>query len=618
MSYIISGLNIQNISEYDPSQQYLQYDIVDFQLITGRSVYPSYTGLGNTGLAFWFNNDLLEDFQTDSNFLVTGWVNKVQLSGNLYQDDPDITKRPYVDFNENYINVNSNQFLTGTGFNLSSQTLFLCFNAAPSAANNDSVNLLQIDKELNFSNSGYLKISGEDKLGSAKIWLDDSSHNARCSIYNTPNIITLVQNPFPSSGPANIKIRQNGFEIGQYNNFYSGWMSGFLSLSGNSNSQGVAYYDLFSFSGALSETEINYYEKYLFEKYFTNGGLYFAKQNVPVSEAYSPITYTGQSYWTQDIDDLFSLNYGSNASFSAKLSALNFGDGYKTNVSRNINSLNASFNLEYDGLTDKQAKALITFFENTPEAPVKSLYEGYRGVNINLFSPYKQNAELYFLDINHSTPYNNINKISIAAESLFESSLNYKGMFVELDEKNIRTYSDTLSNFTYNDVVYFESSDFNKRGYYFYTGADTTSRISPTNNPTGANSYFTKDFYFKTDIDYNITEKIRVITNELNGSTKQYVKDGINYNILEFDLSFTKRSNKEALAILKFLDDKAGFKTFNYTLQQPYNKTITVYCPEWNHTYNFYDNNNISVKFIEFKGAAILETDFNTKIDFVS
>ena len=87
---------------------------------------------------------------------------------------------------------------------------------------------------------------------------------------------------------------------------------------------------------------------------------------------------------------------------------------------------------------------------------------------------------------------------------------------------------------------------------------------------------------------------------------------------MEFDLSFTKRSNKEALAILKFLDDKAGFKTFNYTLQQPYNKTITVYCPEWNHTYNFYDNNNISVKFIEFKGAAILETDFNTKIDFVS
>lgn len=618
MSYIISGLNIQNISEYDPSQQYLQYDIVDFQLITGRSVYPSYTGLGNTGLAFWFNNDLLEDFQTDSNFLVTGWVNKVQLSGNLYQDDPDITKRPYVDFNENYINVNANQFLTGTGFNLSSQTLFLCFNAAPSAANDDSVNLLQIDKELNFSNSGYLKISGEDKLGSAKIWLDDSSYNARCSIYNTPNIITLVQNPSPSSGPANIKIRQNGFEIGQYNNFYSGWMSGFLSLSGNLNSQGVAYYDLFSFSGALSETEINYYEKYLFEKYFTNGGLYFAKQNVPVSEACSPITYTGQSYWTQDIDDLFSLNYGSNASFSAKLSALNFGDGYKTNISRNINSLNASFNLEYDGLTDKQAKALIAFFENTPEAPVKSLYEGYRGVNINLFSPYKQNAELYFLDINHSTPYNNINKVSIAAESLFESNLNYKGMFVELDEKNIRTYSNTLSNFTYNDVVYFESSDFNKRGYYFYTGTDTTSRISPTNNPTGANSYFTKDFYFKTDIDYNITEKIRVITNELNGSTKQYVKDGINYNVLEFDLAFTKRSNKEALAILKFLDDKAGFKTFNYTLPQPYNKTITVYCPEWNHTYNFYNNNNISVKFIEFKGAAILETDFNTKIDFVS
>ena len=34
---------------------------------------------------------------------------------------------------------------------------------------------------------------------------------------------------------------------------------------------------------------------------------------------------------------------------------------------------------------------------------------------------------------------------------------------------------------------------------------------------------------------------------------------GINYNILEFSVSFNRRTNQEARAILKYLDDKAGF-----------------------------------------------------------
>jgi len=68
---------------------------------------------------------------------------------------------------------------------------------------------------------------------------------------------------------------------------------------------------------------------------------------------------------------------------------------------------------------------------------------------------------------------------------------------------------------------------------------------------------------------------------------------------------------------LKFLDDKAGFKTFKYTLPQPYNKIIDVYCPEWNHTYNFENNHDISVKFIEFKNPFNAISVFNTKITLV-
>ena len=107
-------------------------------------------------------------------------------------------------------------------------------------------------------------------------------------------------------------------------------------------------------------------------------------------------------------------------------------------------------------------------------------------------------------------------------------------------------------------------------------------------------------------------------SNDFKNSTKEYEKDGINYNLLEFEVKFSKRSDKEAYALLKFLDDKAGFKIFDYTLSQPYNKTISVYCPEWNHTYEFKNNHSITAKFIQFKNPLKESTNFNTIITYTS
>jgi len=618
MSYIISGLNIQNIYEYDPYQSYEQYDVVDYQLITGASRYPSYTGLGNTGLVFWFNNDLYDDFETDGSENVIRWKNKVDLSDDLTQNTDDVTNRPFIDYDYNYLNLVGKQFLSGSNFALTGKTLFLCFSATQHPKN-EPQNLLQFYtySETVENPSGYLKISGSDYFGGAKFFIDDASANARFPIYDKPNILTILQVE-GVSGPL-ISLRQNGISIINSDTSYTGWKSSSFKIGDNDDyNLGIKYYDLFCFSGIMGEADLNHYEKYLFEKYSYDKGLYWAKSDVPQYESYAPTTYTGKNYWTRDIDELFDLSYSCSVNFTSNLSALNFGDGYRTNISRNINSLNSSFDLVYDGLTDKQAKALIAYFENTPEAKVKSLYEGYTGVDMDLFFPYKSNAELYFLDISHSTPYNNINKVTIKAESPYASSLNYKGMFVELDEVNIRTYSSKLYNFNYNDIVYFDSPDLEDRGYYFYTGASNISRLNSVNNPTGVNSYFTRNFYFKADVDYDFNSQLKVLTVSYPSSTKEFSKNGINYNLLEFNVKFSKRSNSEARAILKFLDDKAGFKIFDYTLPQPYNKTIQVYCPEWNHTYNFYNNNDITAKFIEFRGQVNFETVFNTKVIFTS
>ena len=628
MSSIISGLNIKNIFEYDPLLIYDKFDIIDYQLITGISVYPSYTGLGNTGLCSWFNNDNLEDFKTDGNFNITGWTNKVINSGDLLQFSEDDNVRPNVQFNEPYITLKNLELLSGTGFEHTKRTIFLAVNSSePNKPKTDKQKIIKFGPL--DSPNGSLQILGKNSYFDAKLILDNTSFDAASPIYNAINIFTLIQND-----SSTLKIRQNGLEIGQIVP-NAQWNSSYFEIGNNPGNNGINYYDLFYFSGVLSETQIDYYEKYLFEKYFSYfDGLFFAKQDVPAGEQYSPIFFEGEDYWTKNINDIFKFNYGSSVNFAAKLSPLNMGDGYKTNIVNGINTLTATFNLVYDGLTDKQAKCLIAFFENTPEAPDKSLYEGFQGVSTNLFAPYKANAELYFKSINHNSSYNNINKITIEAESLYDSAIDYKGMFVVLDEKNIKTYESVVSSILTNDVFYFESDNFFNRGYYFYTGLNlnastgpsgpssgpsTNNKITilPQNSPTGINSFFTKNFYFKGDLEYDINKNIRLFSTEMKNSTIEYSKDGINYNNLEFKVSFKKRTNQETKAILKFLDDKAGFKIFYYTLPQPYNKLISVYCPEWDHTYNFYDNNDISVKFIEFKAPSEPVAYFNTDIQFL-
>ena len=69
-------------------------------------------------------------------------------------------------------------------------------------------------------------------------------------------------------------------------------------------------------------------------------------------------------------------------------------------------------------------------------------------------------------------------------------------------------------------------------------------------------------------------------------------------------------------SLVKFLDSKIGYRVFDYTLPQPYNKKIKVYCPEWSHTYNFANNHDIKAKFIQFKTAADFFAGFNTNITF--
>ena len=67
------------------------------------------------------------------------------------------------------------------------------------------------------------------------------------------------------------------------------------------------------------------------------------------------------------------------------------------------------------------------------------------------------------------------------------------------------------------------------------------------------------------------------------------------------EFSLDARSDKEAKAIVHFLEHRQGKKQFEFTPPAPYDITGKAFiCPNWEHTLNYKENNNVSVNFIEY------------------
>ena len=660
--FINTQFSVSGIKDFSVGTTYSKYDLVDFQYYTGISYYPE----NLSGLFAWFNIDTLENTVSDGSGKVSRWYN---LAPGHYSQDlvnldatPTNDSRPIYDSNRNCLsfsasNENSkyNQLYTASdfkGFLTGDRCWFLVYEFDSLRYGYENVNgtfsnfstILNTDTGNAVKTSGYLGVYGNNSQGvlnpnvpngseefiggpDESIYPSASTINSVFSaakLLKNKNIISIIKDNTNNV----LKIRNNGYELlslSTANYFHSGSANLRLGTAGNGHAadnvlynydaSNISYYEILGYSKVPSDQEISGVEKYLFKKYFTNDdNLYIANQDsiVVTDYRYSPINITGSQYFTKDIDSLFKKTYGCSADFSSKMIKTNFGDGYFTNVTPSINSLQSSFNLIYDGLTDVQSKALIGFFQNTFEYQSKNPEESYESVAMDLFYPYKNNAYVYFNDLDYSSKEANLNSVNIKCVTAYDSILDYKGYLIT-DTEVTRTYNQSIT-YTKDDVVFFKTIDNTLEGYYWYTGQDNII-LNDSYSPTGNNSLFTRNFYFKPDLDFTIPVSPRYTKNEFEMTSPAFQNDGINKTVLAFDFSFTNRSDKEARAILKYLDDKAGFKIFEIDLPAPYNKNINVYCPEWNHTYKFNNNHDISIKLLEFKGKPESDIFFRTFIE---
>ena len=660
--FINTQFSVSGIKDFSVNTTYSKYDLVDFQYYTGNSSHPE----NLSGLFAWFNVDTLENTLSDGSGRVSKWYNLApgHSSQDLVNTDatPTNDSRPIYDSKRNCLsflasNENSkyNQLYTAanfSGFLTGDRCWFLVYEFDSLRYDYQNVNgtfsnfstILNTDTGNAIKTSGYLGVYGNNSQGVLNSNVPNGSEEfiggpdeavypsastinsvfSAAKLLNNKNIISIIKDNTNNT----LKIRNNGYELlslSTLNYFHSGAANLRLGTAVNGHvtnnslynydASNISYYEIIGCSKAPSDQEISGVEKYLFKKHFTNDdNAYIASQDsiVATDYRYAPINITGSQYFTKNIDLLFKKTYGCSASFKSKMIKTTFGDGYFTNVSPGINGLQSDFSLIYDGLTDIQSKALIGFFQNTFEYQAKNPEESYESVAMDLFYPYKNNAYIYFNNLDHSSKEANLNTININCVTAYDSVLDYKGYLIT-DEEVGRSYNQS-SKYIKNDVVFFKTIDNNLEGYYWYTGQDNIT-LNDSYSPTGNSSLFTKNFYFKPDLDFTIPISPRYIKNEFEMTSPVFQNDGINKTVLAFDFSFTNRSDKEARAILKYLDNKVGFKIFEIALPSPYNKNINVYCPEWSHAYKFNDNHDITIKLLEFKGKLGSDTFFKTFVE---
>jgi hypothetical protein len=354
-------------------------------------------------------------------------------------------------------------------------------------------------------------------------------------------------------------------------------------------------------AGSISETVVDPFET----------GYYYALGDIPSGSNYffrRPDHPTlGKNDWTQDW--FYLPTYGSSVSFNSNLYSLKFGDGYVYNSSKNENSLRIEAQLNFDGITDLEAKSIIHFYQNNALQDLGQ-GEGLKPIDVFLFQPFSRKIPCYINNINYEYVYDDVNNLKVNIESPFLTLTDWKGKMIP---HTVAQDYDVYKSYTQHDYVYVKEGSITERGAWFLSGFRNKEAI-PYSQPRPLSPKWTKKFYFKPDISNSVEFKAENYKNELDKFFLMQ-QDSENPNLQVLELKFTKRSDKEAKAMLYFLEDKNGIDNFEFASVPNFTGYKNFFCPRWSHTYNYKDNNSIDATFVETAHGLPDSAEFYTIVD---
>jgi len=147
-------------------------------------------------------------------------------------------------------------------------------------------------------------------------------------------------------------------------------------------------------------------------------------------------------------------------------------------------------------------------------------------------------------------------------------------------------------------------------GRYYYSLKDNNLNNTPDSN-LGTfwdgyvliNSQYVPDFFWQASYTSVAQSSPRIVKVQFGNGYQKRIPDGLNTNLLTFQLNFEARKENEINSIIHFLQQMNGQKSFIYNPPAVYGKTSnynTRYiCPNWEVTYNFYQNYSLRATFEE-------------------
>jgi phage-related protein len=327
---------------------------------------------------------------------------------------------------------------------------------------------------------------------------------------------------------------------------------------------------------------------------------------------FSPINIS--QLWIKDYF-FFDADYGARVRFKANNNQVNFGNGYYSTQLEDINAFTCEFDLTFKNRTNKEANAIMHFLENhpgsqssSPESMSLTYSQGIKGFYWGgdaIFHPYDsaemQIKEFHCDKFSHQLEFENNNNLSVTLKNYTTSMLNKsESLYV----KRAENYNSNIM-YNRNDVVFMPQ---NQSYYYCMKSSGLNAFPIMVRNQWSrqGGSYidvnkdiWARHFFWKPSIGLTISSNIKNYKINVGNSYTQIYKGGLNDNLLEFDLEFNNRDDKEAYAILHFLESNYGNRPFQYTLPAPYNEERTFICEEWEHVYNYRNNHSVKTRFKE-------------------
>ena len=335
-------------------------------------------------------------------------------------------------------------------------------------------------------------------------------------------------------------------------------------------------------------------------------GYFYCKTNLPSGENFffnRPDGNNSGYYWTNKF--FFVPTYGSSVNFKANFYENKFQDDYTVIIGKSENVVQVDAKLQFSNITDTEAKALNHFYQQSFVKPAQSSGQGLLPIETALFPPHSKVRPYYLKTIDNNFEMVDLNSVTLSLESPFVSITEWKEKLIPYgacDFDNNKPYSQ-------DDYVFLNNAG-SKNGFYYFSG-DAGDEPIVGISPATSNSFWTQKFYFQPDNAQQLQFNSNSYKNDL-GNFYLYQNDGINSNSFDFSLTFNNRSDKQAKAILHFLENHNGIDLFDYDMYTFFTGTRSFYCPEWSHTYNFLDNNSITARFIESKFSFDRVFDFKT------